>query len=261
MPLIDNFDGTQSNGWTLTVITEDGVGTTVPIHGIDGLTPPARDYKEDVYTPISGSRAYKEQVLACSALSGTWDLRLTYEAEHQAAMDAICGTNASEITAVAPDGMTFVGRGFMKKLGMDSVDDAKRITASVTLRCAAGWSFTDGESVTLVPTYTVTTSSGTATIDLTACGEGGDVNLTGKRITRLVLTAAADNGAVITVAEGASNGYDIGNNFTITLLAGQSITIEGTAASDTVDATHKILDVTGTGADDVSVTIEAVTPS
>ena len=261
MPLTDNFDGTQGNGWTVTVVTADGAGTTVPVHGIDGLTPPARDYKEDVYTPISGTRAYKEQVLGCSALSGTWDLRLTYEAEHQAAMDAICGMNASAITVVAPDGMTFVGRGFMKKVGMDSVDDAKRITASVTLRCAAGWTFTSGSTVTQVPTYTVSTSSGTASIDLTACGEDGDVNLTGKRLTKLILTAAADNGAVITVAEGASNGYDIGSSFTVTLLAGQSVTIEGTAASDIVDSTHKVLDVTGTGEDDVAVTIEAVTPS
>ncbi len=262
MPLTDNYDGTFGGGISLSVVTADGAGTTVPIHGIEGLTPPSRTHKKDVYTPISGTRANLEQMVLCSESAAEITGTLTYEKEHQADMDAICGTNACQITLTYSDGSVLTGRGGIEKLGISRVEDSKHMQTEITIALCAGWTYDDtGDAPTIVSAYTVSTTDGAASIDLTACGSAGTTNLTGKRLTKLTLTAAAANGAAITVAEGASDGYDIGGNFTVTLLPGQSNTVEGTVASDTVGATKKILDVTGTGVDDVSVYIEAITPA
>lgn len=258
MPLTDNYDGTLAGTITLSVVTADGAGTTVPIHGIEGLKPPDRSHKRDVYTPISGTRSNKEQLVLCSESAGEITGTLTYEAEHQVAMDAICGTNACQITLTYADGSVLTGRGGIEKIGVSRMEDSRHMQTEITIALCAGWTYVDGDAVTVVEAYTVTTAAGVATIDLTACGSGGTVNLTGKLVSKFVFTAPAGNGAVINIDVGASNGYDIGGAMTITLDAGQSVTIEGTAASDEVDATHKILDVTGTGVDDVSVYIEAI---
>lgn len=258
MPLTDNYDGSFGGGISLQVVTADGAGVTIPIHGIEGLKPPDRTHKKDVYTPISGVRANLEQLVLCSESAAEITGTLTYEKEHQVAMDAICGTNACEITLTYADGSVLTGRGGIEKIGVSRIEDSRHMQTEITIALSAGWTHVDGDPVTVVPSYTVTTATGTATIDLTACGSGGTVNLTGKLVTKFVFSAPAANGADITVAVGASNGYDIGGSMSVTLEPGQSATIEGTAASDEVDATHKILDVTGTGVDDVAVYIEAI---
>jgi hypothetical protein len=261
MPLYDDFDGSFASGLSLTVITAAGAGTTVPIQGIENLSFPTRNFKKDTYVPLSGARARKEQLVLCSEQATEITCTLTYEKAHQIAMDAICGVNGCAITLVGPDGITISGSGGIEKLGVARVEDSKHMTADFTIALAAGWDCADGGTagVTVVAAYTVNMSGGTATINLTACGLGGLTNLTAKRLTRMVLTASAINGAAITIAKGATTGYDIGGDFTITLLAGQSVTVEGTLASNEVGASIKLLDVTGTGTDGVTVYFEAVT--
>lgn len=99
--------------------------------------------------------------------------------------------------------------------------------------------------------------AGVGTIDLTtapiANRIGTTVNLTGKRLIAMLLSAPDDNAATITVATGASNGYPLG---TIPLEPGEVIAIGQANKVSTraaVAAGDKILDVTGSGTDNVEI--------
>jgi len=96
--------------------------------------------------------------------------------------------------------------------------------------------------------HTLSGSSGS--IDLTAAPIANKiastVDLTGKRLIAMILSAPTTNSAVITVATGASNGYTLG---TIRVEPGETIVIGQTKKVSTraaVAAGAKILDVTGT---------------
>jgi hypothetical protein len=141
MPLTDNFDGTLGTGMSLTVAAPAG-GTSVPIQGIENLTFPQRSRKKDSWTPISGTRAGKEQLLLCSEQAAEIPCTLTYEKDHQKAMDAICGVNGSSITLVGPDGITIAGMGGIEKVGVARVEDSKHMTCDLTIALAAGWTMT-----------------------------------------------------------------------------------------------------------------------
>jgi hypothetical protein len=65
MPDSDNFDGTFGSGMTMT-FTNPTTSVVINIWGIETATPPIRNFKVDKYTPISGTRARKEQAVICS---------------------------------------------------------------------------------------------------------------------------------------------------------------------------------------------------
>ena len=257
MPLTDDFDGTIPSPMSLTVVTAGGLGASVPIQGIENLTFPVRNFKKDTWTPISGARARKEQLVLCTEQAAEIGATLTYEREHQLEMDAICGVNGCQVTLVGPDGLTISGMGGVEKLGVARVEDSKHMSADFTFALAAGWTCTAGAVKTIVPAYTFPmVAGGPTSIDLTACGAAGAINLTGKVVTKLVLTATGTNGDPITVAKGAANGYEPVADFSIVLMAGESESLEPLNAP-TVGPGAKTLDVSGTGTQSVSVYIEA----
>jgi hypothetical protein len=106
--------------------------------------------------------------------------------------------------------------------------------------------------------------AGAATIDLAAlvCVDGSTINLTGLKPRQWKLKAPSTNGAAITVAKGASNGYTgFGANFSITLLPGaewqgEDVSTTGPAA---VAAGVKTLDLSGTTTDELQIVIAAGT--
>ena len=257
MPLTDDFDGALPTPMMLSVITANGAGTMVPIHGIENLTLPQRVHKRDKYTPISGTKAGLEQSILCSEQSADIPATLTYELAHQMAMDAICGVNGCAITLVGPDGLTIAGTGGIEKVSVARVEDSKHMTADLSLALNAGWTLTDsGAVVTRIAAFTVTMTSGTATIDLTNVG---GVNLTGKKLSKIQVTAATTNANAITIATGGTNGYAPISGYSEVLSAGESSTVEPLDAP-TVASGVKTLDVTGTGAQKVTVYLEAVAP-
>jgi hypothetical protein len=259
MSLTDDFDGTVPAPSTLTVTTPGGSSVVIPIQGIEKLELPRRKVKVDKYTPLSGTWAGKEKVLLCSQETGQAKATLTYEIQHQLAMDSIVGVNGCTIVFVVADGLTLTATGGISECGTETLEDSKHITASLSIDMNAGWTAVDGTppsptTSTTVPAYLVSMTSGAVTIDLTACGSAGTTNLTGKKLTRVTLSAPATNANAVTVVTGASNGYIFASQ---TLAAGESITVNLTTAADTVGATKKTLDVTGTGAQGVTVAFVA----
>ncbi len=92
-------------------------------------------------------------------------------------------------------------------------------------------------------------TAGAYTLDLTACALAGGTtqSLTGLKICAYMFRAPSTNTGVITITKGASTGHTIGTNWKETLYPGQSVLkYLSTTAPETIDATHKFLDVTGT---------------
>jgi hypothetical protein len=110
-----------------------------------------------------------------------------------------------------------------------------------------------------IPIFDAILTGSPPPIDLTAIGTP-PVDLTGKRVTLLTLKAKSTNVGPVTVSKGATDGYDIGGTFSVTLLPGQVNTVQGTAGSDVVGPTKYLLDVSGTEGDTVSANAIAVTP-
>ena len=259
----DDFDGTFNTVAWLTVVTPGGGTVTVEIQGIENLTPPGRQHKKDTWTPISGDRTGYEQQALCSQQSATIEATLTYELSRQMEIDDVVGINGCTISLKLSDGLLISGTGGIEKMSFARMEDSKHNTSDFTIALNAGWEMTDGGAVAgevVVPLYTVTMDAGAATIDLTACGVGGDVNLGGGggyKVTEIYLKAPTGNDNDVTVEEGASNGFTLPD--TAVVEPGNEHTISiATANRVKVDGTHKTLDVSGTLAQAIQIRIRAI---
>ncbi|MFA5706699.1 MAG: hypothetical protein WDA41_10130, partial [Candidatus Neomarinimicrobiota bacterium] len=138
-------------------------------------------------------------------------------------------------------------------------EDSRHMTSDITIALSAGWTMTDGGGTTYVQAFNETLVSGAATIDLTACGANDDEDLTGLKLTKMIVTADEDNVGEVTLAEGAINGYAPSDGFSVAVAPGDTATLTFSAA-ETVDATHKTLDIAGAGSEVVRIYLEAVEP-
>jgi hypothetical protein len=103
---------------------------------------------------------------------------------------------------------------------------------------------------TKVAAFEQALTGGAATIDLTALSgtNGAAVVGTGLRVQVLRVRAPATNGNPITIAKGASNGYDgLGASFSHTLVPGGEATFFLNDAGGDIGAGNKTLDLVGTG--------------
>jgi len=96
-------------------------------------------------------------------------------------------------------------------------------------------------------------AAGADTITLTALGLGNlpDVDFTGLKVILVKITAAAANTAGVTFVKGASNPYNIWGQAdgSITVLPGQTYGVYMAEQLPDVDATHKVIGVSGTDLD------------
>lgn len=258
--MTDEYNAIVGLGVSLSITPPGQGGVLTPIEGIEDLSLPEAAYKEANWTPQSGVNAGKEQVVVGSESKGTIEATVAYEATRHAALNACKGINGCAVVLNLPDGAKISGTGALMSLAIQPISDSKTITAKVKISLAAGWTYspTGATAVTVVPTYVVAMTGGAVTVDLTACGALGTVNLTGKKVTKLVVTALSTNQNDVTIAKGAANGYEIISGYSEVLAAGEQ-TIINTAAAPTVGSGAKTLDVSGTGTQGVAVAIEAVT--
>lgn len=93
-------------------------------------------------------------------------------------------------------------------------------------------------------------TAGAATLNLAAIagGYGTTKNFTGLKVQTAKFRNKSTNAAVITISEGASNGYALlGASWLIRLLPGQEITLYGNDATPDVAAADRTIDIAGTG--------------
>lgn len=112
--------------------------------------------------------------------------------------------------------------------------------------------------VTLVAAFEKALSSGTATIDLTALvgTNGATVNGNGLKVQVIKIRGKTGNANPITIAVGASNGYQLaGADFSAAVAAGQEFVFYGNEATPDIGGSAKTLDLTGTGAQAVECII------
>jgi len=151
---------------------------------------------------------------------------------------------------------------FQEVLGAASVPGA----ATAAARTLTQSGFDTGKTLTAATTPPVTCgalfdqalTSGTATIDLTALvgANTKTVNGTGLRVQVLRLRNPATNANPISIAKGASNGYDgLGANFKDTLAPGAEFLRYLNDAGSDIGSGNKTLDLAGTGAQVLEVEI------
>ena len=113
-------------------------------------------------------------------------------------------------------------------------------------------------AVTKPASFVVTMTAGAATIDLTSIsGAQGTISGSGLKVQMIMFQGKSGNGAAVTIAKGASNGYTgLGSAFSVTIpTAGAECTFYGNNAAGAVGSTNKTLDVSGTGTDALNVTV------
>jgi hypothetical protein len=105
-----------------------------------------------------------------------------------------------------------------------------------------------------------TLASGVASIDLTSLTglNGASLSMSGSKGRIIKIKAPSGNGAGITIAKGASNGYTgLGAAFSVTLPPGGEFAFYDGGNGVAVGGSAKILDVTGTGSTD-TIQVEVV---
>jgi len=188
---------------------------------------------------------------AVFGLADTSDLtfEILYKQDRRAELEGLKGVpKYFRIRFLGADGLVGTWHGAVTKVGQN-------VPMETAIMCPTGIGFDGGITWTQAAGSRVKTMfsqamvGGVATVDLTNCGPGGGLDLTGKKVTRLVAGAASGNGAAITVAKGGTNGYAVTTNFTTTLAAGEQTTVDATSAAPAVGSGAKTLDVSGTGTD------------
>ena len=119
-----------------------------------------------------------------------------------------------------------------------------------------------GSSVpcTKVAPFLATLIAGALTIDLTALvgTNGAAVDLTGLKIQAIKFRAPTTNSAVINIAPGVANDYDLlGASFSIDLLPGQEVMAFLNEAAPDVATADAEIDLAGTGTDALEVILVA----
>lgn len=121
---------------------------------------------------------------------------------------------------------------------------------------------------TAVPVTTVAGGSiplvtAAKTLDLTALTAlgtaGSTVDMSGLKVQAILLVNPSTNANLITMATGASNGYDFtgGSSSKVTVYPGSSVLIYCADTSHDVDGTHKTIDFAGTGSQPFQIVIVA----
>ena len=123
-------------------------------------------------------------------------------------------------------------------------------------------SLTSGTTVpaTVVAGFNTALSGGSGSIDLTSMTgtNGVSVDATGLKVQVIKVKAASDNSGALTLADGATNGYELaGNGWTVALSPGQEVLLYGNDATPDVGASAKTIDLSGTGTDDIDVIVVA----
>lgn len=102
----------------------------------------------------------------------------------------------------------------------------------------------------LVASFEQAMADGSATIDLTALTgtNGAVVSGTGLRVQYMKLINKSSNANSITIAKGASDGYDgFGGDFSVTLAPGAEMLLRTKDAGGDIGSSNKTLDVSGVG--------------
>jgi len=104
---------------------------------------------------------------------------------------------------------------------------------------------------TTVAAFAEELSAGAATIDLTALsGTQGEVDGTGLKVQALKVIAAAANTEVVTVGDGAANGYELlGDGWTMDLAPGQEVLVYGNEAAPDISGTASDIDLASSDLD------------
>jgi len=139
-----------------------------------------------------------------------------------------------------------------------SAAEAQRTVTHSLLNKSAVFTGTSDVPVSKVAAFEKALVAGAGSIDLTALvgTNGAAVDGTGLKVQAIKVIADADNSAAITLADGASNGYELlGASWTIKLKAGQEIVIFGNEETPDIGGTAKVIDLTGTGTDKLQIII------
>lgn len=103
---------------------------------------------------------------------------------------------------------------------------------------------------------TMALSGGAATIDLTSLTGTGGGTISGNGLkVQLVRFRNRSSTNAMTFAKGASNGYSLWTNWTITLSPGCAVLFFLNDKPEDIDATHKTIDVSGTGTDEFDFSV------
>lgn len=114
------------------------------------------------------------------------------------------------------------------------------------------------QPATKVASFEKDMSGGAATIDLTALTgtNGATVTLSGLKVQAIKVKAKAANSNVLTLTEGASNGYELaGSGWTVALLPSQEFMFWGHDATPDVGGAAKEIDIAGTDTQGVEVIV------
>ena len=143
-----------------------------------------------------------------------------------------------------------------------NVPDVSATNAVVThnqYNVSVALSATSSPAVSLTASFAQGLTAGAATIDFTALTGTNGATVTGstKKVIAYIMTNPATNANSITITTGASNGLTIfGASGRHVLQPGQSLmSYDPSGLSTTIDATHKTVDLSGTGAQTLNVIV------
>lgn len=141
---------------------------------------------------------------------------------------------------------------------VDSADPGNTQSSNFVQGSSYKYDGTSGPAATKAFHRLLTLSSGALTIDLTALVDTDlTIDMTGLHLRELYAISATANANSITLKPGASNGYTgwVGTNGIILATANDQNKLGPLYGQIAVDGTHKTIDISGTGAQQVYLSL------
>lgn len=142
--------------------------------------------------------------------------------------------------------------------GTPAASDANARVTHNLFNSSASLSGSTTPPATTVAAFELALVAGAGSIDLRALSgtNGATIDGNGLKVQVLKIKAKATNENVISVAVGASNGYELaGADFKITLQPGQEFLFYGNDETPDIADADKVLDVAGTGTQGLDVIV------
>jgi hypothetical protein len=143
-----NYTGTLGQGMSLSIAGPSGTPASFSLLDILSGKPPDRNYKQAKYTPQTGDKAGKEQVLVGSEEATECEVTVVYSSAVRNGIEAFKGINGCTITFTTPPpagattgGGSFAGTGALVKITGKKVGDTEIFEDTLTFAICGGWAY------------------------------------------------------------------------------------------------------------------------
>ncbi len=133
-----DYTASMPFGFTILFTPDDGAPSAVTVDKVLDADPPAKKFSEVSFTPLDGTAAGKEHVLAGKEEKCSTSAMVIYQKAYYQDLLAICGLSGTFLLTLS-DGLAITATGILSETTLEKFDDTNLMKSKLTWGLDAGW--------------------------------------------------------------------------------------------------------------------------